>query len=146
MEDYAEQYANDKVEEALKNRPCPECGKKVDCPKPPPPEQLPCKPVEEPSTSSRTGRGRGFGGKKAAATNCARDCPCSDRDDCIAESECSARRDAQVQQACSSELRLNGSEVSLGVAPGWWYESSAPGLLIFVVDNMIRRRIVSCWR
>eukprot|EP00752_Nemacystus_decipiens_P007817 g6982.t1 len=114
-----EQYAEQKVAEALENRQCPKCEKASECPKPPPPEQLPCKPVEQPpssSSSSRGGRG-GFGGKKASATNCARDCPCVDRDDCIAESECSARIDAQ-QQACpswgsvndSSEILLSGAQ------------------------------------
>lgn len=100
-----EEYAQQKVEEALRNRPCPKPGKAAECPKPPPPEQLPCKPDEQPS--SRAGRG----GRKAGATNCARDCPCSDRNDCIAESECAARRDEQVQQACPSGVRSNDSEV-----------------------------------
>eukprot|EP00903_Cladosiphon_okamuranus_P014492 g13443.t1 len=112
---YAEKYAETKVKEALKNRPCPKCGKASECPKPPPPEQLPCKPVEDPSPSSRGGRGS-FGKKASATTNCARDCPCSQRDSCIAESECSARQDAQRQQTCPSGVRGNDSEEDAG---GW---------------------------
>lgn len=133
MEEYAQQYAEQKVAEALKNRPCPKCGKASECPKPPPPEQLPCKPVEQPSSSSSRGGRGGFGGKKAAATNCARDCPCSDRDDCIAESECSARRDAQLQQACPSGVRVNDSEV--------WHIHWAFVLIPFSVNQVCQRYV-----
>ncbi len=101
------EYADMKVKEALEKRPCPKCPKAADCPKPPPAEQLPCKPSEETPSPSRGGRGR-----HGKSTDCARDCPCSERTGCMEESECTARwGDGSQEHGCSAGARTNESEV-----------------------------------
>ncbi|CBJ26995.1 conserved unknown protein [Ectocarpus siliculosus] len=84
-----EEYADQKVKEAMKN--CPKCGtgKPTECPKPPAPVQLPCKPSE-----GEKGRSAG---NTASDISCSRDCPCSERRECVAESECAARLEEQKQ-------------------------------------------------
>lgn len=65
-----DEYANEKVEEALLKRPCPSCKNcAAGCPKPPPP------PKQKPCSSGNRGE-----------LNC-RDCPCDQRDGCAPRSE-----------------------------------------------------------
>ncbi|CAM9907508.1 unnamed protein product [Pylaiella littoralis] len=103
-----EEYGNRRVEEALENRPCPKCGKAAECPKPPPPVQLPCKPSNDEASTSR--------GRRGQNTNCARDCPCSERDGCVAESDCAAR---QPTRECSADGDAGGNGGGEGGMGAW---------------------------
>lgn len=94
-----EEYADQKVKEAMKN--CPKCGpgKPTECPKLPPPVQLPCKPSE--------GERVRAAGKTASDMSCSRDCPCSERRECVAESECAERLQEQKQEH-SATCKVSG--------------------------------------